>query len=263
MSAPIRTRIWLEEPETDNPAMTRAAHCHGYDVYGAMLGHARWVDMLFLLLRGEAPSVQQAGMLDVLAVALANAGPRDPANHAAMCAGVGGSTAASALIAAIAVGAGSHGGAREVLLAMQDWQRCGTDAKSWAARFETAAADIASVWPGCEHPPGFDPAGTQTSTIVTQTLHRLAAMGAAPRVLWLAEHLRVMQSMTGMAVSLQGVAAAALADLGFTPEQGEMAHLLLRLPGAAAHALEQQALGHKSFPFFEVELEDDPRKETP
>jgi citrate synthase len=48
-------------------------------------------------------------------------------------------------------------------------------------------------------------------------------------------------------------------DLGFTPDQGEMLHLLLRLPGAAAHALEQREQGHKDFPFFALDLLDDPR----
>ena len=59
---------------------------------------------------------------------------------------------------------------------------------------------------------------------------------------------------------MTGVAAAALFDLGFTAEQAEMLFLLLRLPGAAAHALEQQALGWRKFPFIgsRVELEDDP-----
>jgi len=37
-----------------------------------------------------------------------------------------------------------------------------------------------------------------------------------------------------------------------------MLHLLLRLPGAAVHALEQKEYGHKNFPFFQVELENDP-----
>jgi citrate synthase len=36
-----------------------------------------------------------------------------------------------------------------------------------------------------------------------------------------------------------------------------MLHLLLRLPGAAAHALEQQELGHKKFPFYANDLQLD------
>ena len=48
---------------------------------------------------------------------------------------------------------------------------------------------------------------------------------------------------------MSGVAAAAFTDLAFDPQQGEMLFLLLRLPGAAAHALEQYELGWQEFPF--------------
>jgi citrate synthase len=37
-----------------------------------------------------------------------------------------------------------------------------------------------------------------------------------------------------------------------------MLYLMLRLPGAAAHALEQSAYGHKRFPFYKMELQDGP-----
>src|SRR5438105_9944257 len=131
-----------------------------------MLGRSRWVEMLWLLLRAEAPSAAQAQLLETLAVALANAGPRDAAVHAAMCAGVGGSTAAAALMAALAVGAGNHGGAREVFLAMQDWDACGTDLAMWCARFASPTDDVATIWPACEHAPGFDPHGVSAATIV-------------------------------------------------------------------------------------------------
>ena len=33
-----------------------------------------------------------------------------------------------------------------------------------------------------------------------------------------------------------------------------MLYLLLRLPGAAAHALEQKQISHRNFPFFSLEL---------
>jgi citrate synthase len=56
------------------------------------------------------------------------------------------------------------------------------------------------------------------------------------------------------------VAAAALSDLGFSAEQGDMLYLLLRLPGAAAHALEQVNYGFKRFPYPQIDLLDDPRR---
>ena len=36
----LRTGIWQEEAEPDNPFAARIARCHGYDVYGQVLGRA-------------------------------------------------------------------------------------------------------------------------------------------------------------------------------------------------------------------------------
>jgi len=258
VNSQIRTRIWLEEPEPGAPFSARSAYCHGYDVYGDMLGRARWADMVYLLFRGEAPRPEQAALLDALAVALANPGPRDPAVHAAMCAGVGGSTAAASLIAALAVGAGQYTGAREVFLAMTGWRECGMDPSAWQRRIRVPATPVVGIWPEAEHAPGFDPHASVTPTLVQRTLERLAALSPGAVTPWLAAHRLALEEVARAPLALAGVIAAAFTDLGFTPEQGEMLHLLLRLPGAAAHALEQQALGHKQFPFFELDLENDP-----
>lgn len=272
-SSPLHTRIWQEEAQADNPFATHTACCHGYDVYGQMLGRASWVDMLYLLFKGEAPSPAQARLLEALALALANPGPRDPMVHAAMCGGVGGSHAAASLIAALAVGAGQSGGARDVRLAMDAWLR-------WdAASIDDHAAKVTclishemptwlatsdSGWPAREHPAGFDPHGASTAGIVLKALRTLAGMGVGPRLTWLLTHLGPLQAAASMPLAMTGLAAAAFADLGFTPMEGEMLHLLLRLPGTAAHALEQQtAYGFKRFPYPPVDLQDDPLVSRP
>lgn len=251
----VHTRIWEEQPEPDNAFATRSAHCHGYDVYGAMLGKASWADMLYLLLRGDSPSVEQERLLDTLAMALANPGPRAPSVHAAMCGGVAGSTAAASLIAALSVGAGGYTGAREVLLAMHVWARCGTVLEQWQAALAEEPDRSVSIWPAQEHAPGFDPHTGGTATIARQTLACLAELSPGPHLRWLHANLDAMQSAAGCGLGMAGVAAAALHDLGFTPPQGEMLFLLLRLPGAAAHALEQGEMGFRKFPFFAIEQE--------
>src|SRR4030067_2468036 len=102
----IHTRIWQEEAEPDNAFAAASCHCHGYDVYGDLLVNASWIEYLFLLFRGEAPTPEQARLLEGLAIALANPGPRDAAVHATMCGGGGVFTSASCLMAALAAGAG-------------------------------------------------------------------------------------------------------------------------------------------------------------
>ena len=260
--AQVRTRIWREEPEPADRFATRAALCRGYDVYADLLGRARWVDMLWLLFRDDVPTDAQARLLEALALALANAGPRDAAVHAAMCSGLGGSPAAASLMAALAVGAGRHGGAQEVAAAMALWGDAPLAVAPWAARWQSALAPTSAVWSEAEHPPGFEPNGVVTAGIVSTALQRLAELGDGARLRWLAAHRAEVESAIGLPLAMTGVAAAALADLGFSPAQGEMLHLLLRLPGAAAHALEQRAGSYKDFPFFALDLQDDPLKEA-
>jgi len=255
----IRTRIWQEEAEPDNAFAAASCHCHGYDVYGELMIRASWIEYLFLLFRGEAPTAQQARLLEGLAIALANPGPRDAAVHAAMCGGVGGSTSASCLMAALAVGAGASGGAREVFNAMGDWQTRGTDLGLWQTGLSMKPVeDPSDVWPAAGHPPGFDPYGVRCTTPVMQTLTYLSSLGCGQSLAWLQANRLSLESAAGLPLSMTGVVAAALSDLGYTPPQGEMLYLLLRLPGAAVHALEQRDGGYKNFPFFQIELENDP-----
>jgi len=255
----IHTRIWQEEAEPDNAFAAASCHCHGYDVYGELMVRASWIEYLFLLFRGEAPTAQQARLLEGLAIALANPGPRDAAVHAAMCGGVGGSTSASCLMAALAVGAGASGGAREVYITMEDWLSRGTDLTQWKNGLAVKPLDDpADVWPAPGHPPGFDPYGVRCTTPVMQTLTYLSSLGCGQCLAWLQANRSSLESAAGMPLAMTGVAAAALHDLGCTPAQGEMLYLLLRLPGAAVHALEQKDYGHKNFPFFRIELENDP-----
>lgn len=259
----VHTALWQELPEPDNPFATRVARCRGYDVYGELVGQARWSEMLYLLFRGEAPAPAQAELLEALAVALANPGPRDPAVHAAMSGGVGGSTAASCLMAALAVGAGALGGGREIRLALQAWAANGTDLAAWRAWLATPpAADESSAWPAPDHAPGFDPHGVSMALPVRQTLACLLRLQPEGALAWLARQRPALETAAGAPLALSGVAAAAYHDLGLAPEQGEMLHLLLRLPGAAVHALEQRAGGYKQFPFGAIALEDSPALEA-
>lgn len=257
----IRSRIWREEPEDDNPFAAAACFCHGYDVYSDVLGKAGWIEYLYLLFQGERPSREQARLLEDLAVGLANAGPRDHSVQAAMNGAVGGSHNAACLMAALAVGAGQLGGAREVALAMEVWAACGTDLEAWNSRLRNPPQEErADVWPAMEHPPGFDPHGASCATPVRQFLQHLASISPASTLGWLQMNRSALETIADCPLTMTGVAAAAFHDLGLSPPQGEMLFLLLRLPGAAAHALEQKEFGFRHFPFYRhaIHLENDP-----
>lgn len=257
----IYSRIWDEEAEPANPFQARVCRCAGYDVYGELLHHARWIEYLFLLFKGERPSSIQARLLETLAIALANAGPRDPAVQAASSAGVGGSTLASRLIAAAAVGAGQAGGAHEVGRVIEAWAQCGQSLDNWREYYSSIGEpQPIDVWPEIEHPPGFEPNASQTATPVRQTLERLAEIQPEGACAWLLAHHDTLSSLTESGLAMTGVAAAALHDIGYDARTGETLFLLLRLPGALAHSLEAEDYGVNKYPFYPdgLILTDDP-----
>ncbi len=254
----IHTGIWQEQAEPDNPFAAALCRCHGYDVYGDLLGKASYIEYLYLLFKGERPAADTRAVLEVLALALANPGPRDPSVHAAMSLGATGAPAASTLIAALSAGAGSSGGAREVLLAMQIWESCDTDLAAWCAKLAQPEEHRPIFWPKAGHPPGFDPHGVRCATPVLQLLGALRSARSCTRLNWLARERAALEQAVGLPLAQVAVVAAAFSDLGFSAAEGEMLFLLLRLPGAAAHALEQRAQGFRQFPFFDIELDNDP-----
>lgn len=257
----IRTKIWEEEPEPDNPFAAKACYCHGYDVYGDLLGKITWVEYLFLLFQGDRPTSEQTRLLEGLAIAIANPGLRDHSVRGAMNGGVGGSTSAASLMAALAVGAGQYGGAREVATAMEYWNICGTDLLEWQKQLQNPPREErADVWLPIEHPPGFDPHGASCPTPVQQTLGYLVKHSPGPTLKWLDKSRIALEHIADCPLAMTGVAAATLIDLGFNPQQGEILFLMLRLPGAAVHALEQTEYGWRNYPFFydAIYLQDDP-----
>ena len=116
------------------------------------------------------------------------------------------------------------------------------------------------TWPLLEHPAGFDPHGASCATPIRQTLNALADNYNDGALQWLCKHRKEMEKIAECPLAMTGVAAAAMIDLDINAEQGEMLFLLLRLPGAAVHALEQRNYGWRKYPFFtnSLVLEDDP-----
>jgi len=246
----LHTKIWREEPQDENPFVAKACFCSGYDVYGDLLQKASWFEYLYLLFKLEKPQAWQSSLLEKVAIAVANPGIRDHSVRAAMNAGVGGSTSASTLMAALAVGAGQLGGAREVYSVMKIWKSCQQDIAKWNEQLINLDKSDVDGWPAKEHSPGFDPNGVTCAQPVLTTLALCAEYKEAVSIHWLTTNRQRLEKIAKAPLAMSGVVGAALHDLGFDAEQSEMIYLMLRLPGAAVHALEQKAMGWKKYPFY-------------
>lgn len=253
--------IWEEEAEADNPFAAKACYSHGYDVYGELMHKASWFEYLLLQFTGQKPTAQQAQLLERVAIAIANPGMRDASVRAAMNSGVSRATHAATLMAALAIGAGQYGGSHEVYLCLQRWQHCGLDKDKWLTQLVIQDdGQQTDIWLPIEHIAGFDPHGESCPTPVLQTLALLSSIKTDGALMWLQTHRLALEQKVGYPLAMSGVIAAAFYDLGLDEHQASMLYLMLRLPGAATHALEQRGVGWKKFPFVgnQIELTDDP-----
>lgn len=255
------SKIWGEEAEADDPFTAARCVCAGYDVYGDLLGKITWIEYLYLLFRQQPPDKHAAFQLNNIAIAIACQGPRDLATQAATSAAAGGSPLASCLMAALAVGAGQYGGGREIFLCIEQWEKFGQDLSAWKSFLEQPWPVKDDLnWPDCEHPPGFDPNSLSYATPLQQTLDVLARGDHSTNLKWLQAQRELLEASAGMPMAMTGVISCAFFDLGFDAQQSEMLYLLLRLPGAAALALEQHWLGWQKYPFHRegLKLVNDP-----
>lgn len=252
-----RSRIWFEEPEEQDPFAARHQYVQGYSVQTDLLRHASWFDYLLLMFNGKKPETWESLLLEKLAISLANPGLRDASVRAAMNAGVSGATPAACLMSALAVGSGQYGGAQEVLLCMQRWQRCQQSTELWLKDLEQIVPPDAvdDIWPAPEHPPGFDPNLRVTPGSLLDALEFLQSLSRGKTLPWVASNWQTLIAAARMPLSWTMLASATFHDLGLTPNGAVMAFLILRLPGAATHAIEQEQGGWKQFPFVADAIE--------
>ena len=238
-SARAATRIWAEQPSSDNPYIATSALCHGYDVFELMEKRS-FVDVFYLLFRGDLPSVAEAQLLQTLMIALINPGPRHPATRAAMSVGVGKTNPLHILPIASAVLGGEYQGGGEIENAMRflrkyqktnpaDWQYTATEVD---ASEESADENSASPTPG------FGKRHGGIDLMAAGIAERLLKLDAAGTALTWGDEFAKNLTPSGSGWLITGVAAAVFADLGFQPKAGGALFQLLGAPGLVAHGLE-------------------------
>ncbi len=82
----VTTKIWQEQPSDKNPYLAITSRCYGYDIFDLM-EKCSFIEVFFLLMKGELPTKKQKELLEKLMIAFINLGPRHPATRAAMAAG--------------------------------------------------------------------------------------------------------------------------------------------------------------------------------
>ena len=230
------TEIWEEDASADNPYLAEKCRCHGYDLIELMQKRS-FVDVLFLLFKGELPAKEQAELLEHLMIAFINPGPRHPATRAAQLSGVSMTLVHHIVPVSLNVISGNHLGGGEVFRAM----------KFLKAHMEKFPENLSkSLFNKLSPPddgdwhvaPGF---GCRFGGIDPMP-GKIAAMladlpGSGEALAWgnsFAEAIRPRK----MGWLTPGVVAAALIDLEFDRKAGPGFFQIISAPGLLAHGLE-------------------------
>ncbi len=245
----VVTQIWQEEPSSDNPYIAAAALCHGYDLFELMEKRS-FVDVFYLLFRGELPTKAEAQLLQALMIALINPGPRHPATRAAMNVGVGKTDPLHILPIAAAVLGGQHSGGGEVESAMHFLSKnLSSNPHEFAKTFlqELTAKNI--TFENSQTTPGFGKRNGGIELMALGIANRMLKLeGAGNALKWSSEMVSALASH-GISWLTTGVAAAVFIDLGFQPRAGGALFQLMGSPGLIAHGLELASKPILAMPF--------------
>jgi citrate synthase len=244
------TRIWQEQPSDDNPFIATSAMCHGYDLFELM--HKRsFVDVFFLLFRGELPGKNESQILQALMIALINPGPRHPATRAAMNVGVGKTDPLHIVPIATAVLGGDYQGGGEIESAMRFLRKqLHTDAHEFShALSENEVNQTCSE----NVMPGFGQRYGGIDLFAANVAKELCELpGAGPALVWGCKFADELAA-SGRGWFMTGVAAAIFADLGFHPRVGGCLFQLMGAPGMLAQGLELANKPITAMPFVSDE----------
>jgi len=232
----ISTKIWLETPSEENPYLTEESYCHGYSLMELMKKRS-FVDVLYLLFRGELPTPDEAELLEHLMIALISPGPRHPATRAAMNAGVGKTDTAHILPISMNIYGGEHIGGASIEPAMRFLRK---------HRRKPAQEIVEELFANSQPPaegdwhiaPGFGSRFNGIDPMPAKIAKQLLKLNGAGDTLRWADQFAEVLSYHNKGWLNTGVVAAVLTDLGFPPRSGAGLLQLFAAPGLLAHGIE-------------------------
>lgn len=242
------TRIWHEVPSETNPYIAQELRCHGYDMM-ELTQKRSFVDVLYLLFRGELPSSEEAGLLEALLIGFINLGPRHPATRAAMNAGVGKTDPTLILPIALTTLSGRHNAAGTLEDAMR-FLRSHKRKPPLQVLEELLSAANPPEEGDWHIAPGFGSYYGGTDLISARMANHLVGLaGAGPALQWGRDFVELLGERE-MGWLATGVVAAVMTDLGFSPRAAAGVYQIISAPGLLAHGVELANKPLTAMPFI-------------
>lgn len=216
-----------------------------------LIGNVTFVEMIWLLLRGEVPSRDQATLLEAAMVASVNAGPMSPscsiASMAITC-GVGLNNAIASGINALG---DTHGGAGQQCMELYDriaerWNEKADLQQATADELDSIFASGQSFIPGYGHRfHSVDPRSVRLLELADKARDGGHVSGRYAAIARAIEADLERRKGKRLPINVDGSFAVILAELGFAPPLGRGVFVLARSVGLLAHAWEQMQEGRR------------------
>jgi citrate synthase len=214
-----------------------------------LIGAIGFVDMMWLLLRGELPTKEQARLLEATLVASVDHGPVAPSAAIARMAITCGLSVNGALASAINVLDDVHGGPAEqcMELYLEIVAEAGDDVdpgRAVGVVLQRWRARGGKFFPGFGH--RFHPLDPRTPKILQQVEIATtsgAISGRFARIGRAVERALSAGKVKPIPMNVDGAQAIVFCELGFEPALGRGLFILSRVVGLLAHAWEQRQQG--------------------
>lgn len=242
------TKICYEEPSKSNPYIAESTSYYGYDLI-ELLNKRSYVDVMYLIFRGDLPSVIEANLFEKLMIAFINPGPRHPATRAAMNAGIGKTDSSHVLPIGLTILGGSHLGGAEVESSMR-WLRRNSRRDPVEVAEEVLLSDL-ELLEDDKLAPGFGKRFDDVDIIPRKIAGELMKLPASGKILNWADKFSQKINEQKFGWLSTGVVAATLCDLGFQPRTGPGVYQVISAPGIFAHGIEMANKPITAMPFLD------------
>ena len=223
----------------------------GYSIQD-LIGRVSFPQMIWLLLRGELPTIEQAALMEAALVASVDHGPHAPSIAIARMAASCGVDINNAMASAANVLGDSHGGAGEQCMELFAAAKRELDQGAVLEPAIQTALDnhigrygkIVAGYGHRFHP--VDPRCAPLLGLVEQAAERGTVSGEFVSIGRAVEE--ALRGRTGKSIpmNIDGATALIFAELGFAPPLGRGLFVLSRSVGILAHAWEQTQAGQRN-----------------
>lgn len=217
-----------------------------------LIGNVKFVDMIWLMLRGDLPNSTQSALLEAALVSAVDHGPQAPSIAIARMAMTCGGSLNNAMASAVNVLDNIHGGAGEQavelfqsILAIVDNGETLPEAVQQG--LEKWHIDHGKIVPGFGHRfHPIDPRAPRLLELVNQFAERKKIDGRFAKIATEIEHQISTSKGKRIPLNIDGATAVIYAELGFPSPLARGLFCLSRSVGILAHAWEQQCQGGRN-----------------